>query len=364
MEAHVRRSDSTDRDGSPRLLFIPVSGPRGMGEFARCNVLAQGLAQRHRDWDIRIVISREAPIADTATVPVFLTSRSPTKVPEELERILREFAPDVAVFDSSGRQSSLQAASRMGCATVFVSNHRPKRRKAFRLSRLRYTDEHWILRPRFISGELTMLERWKLRWLRKPEPLFVDTWFPPPEVPPTAPSEDFFVACPGGGGNQVNGRQSAAIFADAARRISEGTGLKGVVVCGPTFTGELPTDAGLIVHRAVPAQTLLGLISAARMAVIGGGDLLTQTVALGIPAIAAPMASDQASRIDAFAGQGLCLKAPPGERELAETAISAWSDGRLSAVVDRMAKGGVTNGWDKVIERIELRMQAANGNNT
>ncbi|HXV75170.1 MAG TPA: hypothetical protein VD788_02550, partial [Candidatus Polarisedimenticolaceae bacterium] len=132
-------SDESAGDPPKRILFVPVSGPSGIGEYQRSLFLAQSLAERHPQWDIRIVVSQDAPYVDSVPLPTVRTSRSPTRVPDELDRILERLRPDVVVFDSAGRRRSLKRAKRLAARTVFVSTHARKRWKAFRLSRLRHT---------------------------------------------------------------------------------------------------------------------------------------------------------------------------------------------------------------------------------
>jgi hypothetical protein len=50
-------------DRAPRLLFVPVSGAFGMGEFARTLAMAQAAEGRWPQAAIRFVLSREAPYA-------------------------------------------------------------------------------------------------------------------------------------------------------------------------------------------------------------------------------------------------------------------------------------------------------------
>jgi len=330
---------------------VPVSGPTGIGEYQRSLFLAQSLCARHAGWDIRLVVAEDAPFVDEVPLPIFRTTRSPTEVPREVDHILREFRPSVVVFDCSGRQSNLRLACRLGARTVFVSNHARKRWKGFRISRLRYTDEHWILQPRLIAGDLTAVERFKLRLLSKSDPIFLGPVFPEAVLPSHAPERPFFVCCPGGGGNDMGGSQSGAVFADAAREVAETTGMRGAVVTGGTYTGELLVHPRLTVNRSLPGDELAGLLSAAEFALVGGGDLLPQSIANRVPPVAAPAASDQPKRIAAYERAGLCISAAP--KRLAAVAVAAYADGRLASLVERLQSSEVNNGLTVGVKRIE-----------
>ncbi len=341
-----------DDDTVRRILFVPVSGPFGIGEYQRSLFLAQSLVARHPGWDVRLVVAETAPYIDEGPLPIFRTTRSPTMVPNEVAVILDEFRPSVVIFDCAGRRRSLRLASRLGARTVFISNHSRKRRRGFRISRLRYTDDHWILQPHFICGGLTAVERLKLRMLGKPAPIFLGPVFPEATLPTHAPDQPFFVCCPGGGGKMVQGRQSGAVFADAARDVAEELDIRGVVVTGGNFTGELPASCQLQVHRSLPGHELAGLLSAAQFALVGGGDLLQQAIANRVPTVSAPTALDQPLRIEAFEQRGLCISATPDR--LAEVAVAAYSDGRLSSLVEQLRCSDISNGLNIGVERIEM----------
>src|SRR5450759_676175 len=87
------------RDGHARLLFIPVSGPRGMGEYARAIAIATAVAQRWPQVAIRFALSRTAAYAVATPFQA-----------REVAALLREFKPTLVLFDNAGRTSQLRAA--------------------------------------------------------------------------------------------------------------------------------------------------------------------------------------------------------------------------------------------------------------
>ena len=166
------------RDGHARLLFIPVSGPRGMGEYARAIAIATAAQQRWPQVHIRFALSRTAAYAaETPFQATFLPS-SPTFHSREVAALLREFKPTLVLFDNAGRTSQLRAAVAGGARTVFISSRPKQRRRAFRLRWMRLLDEHWIAYPQFIAGPLGALERLKLLALGRPLVRFLDTVLP------------------------------------------------------------------------------------------------------------------------------------------------------------------------------------------
>ena len=170
-------------DGHPRLLFIPVSGPRGMGEYARAIAIATAVAQRWPHVEIRFALSRGAAYAaETPFQATFLPS-SPTFHSREVAALLRDFKPTLVLFDNAGRTSQLRAAVAGGARTVFISSRPKQRRRAFRLRWMRLLDEHWIAYPQFIAGPLGVIERLKLLLLGRPTVRFLDTVLPQVDLP-------------------------------------------------------------------------------------------------------------------------------------------------------------------------------------
>src|SRR5450432_1161124 len=165
-------------DGHPRLLFVPVSGPRGMGEYARAIAIATAVAQRWPAAEIRFALSRSAAYAAETPFPATLLPSSPTFHSREMAALLRDFKPTVVLFDNAGRTSQLRAAVAGGARTVFISSRPKQRRRAFRLRWMRLLDEHWIAYPQFIAGPLGALERLKLFLLGRPRVRFIDTVLP------------------------------------------------------------------------------------------------------------------------------------------------------------------------------------------
>jgi hypothetical protein len=255
------------------------------------------------------------------------------------------------VFDCAGRRRSLARAAASGARTVFVANHARKRRRGFRLSRLRHTSEIWLMEPRFVAGGVGLSERLKLALLGKPDPVFLGPVFPEPVRPADAPEPPFFVCCPGGGGHHLGGRQSGEVFSEQAIRVAEATGTRGVVVTGGGYVGPLPEHPGIAFHRGLPGAELAGLLGAAAFALLGGGYVLAQAAALRVPSIAAPAASDQPARIAAYEREGLCLSALPAE--LADVAIEATRSGRLASIRGRLAASELRNGLEVALDRLE-----------
>jgi hypothetical protein len=92
------------------VLFLPVSGPGGAGEFYRALAIANGIARRWPDAAIQFVVSRDAPYAHHAPYPTVLVGRSPTLETEAVNEIISQVRPHVVIFDSSGRVAQYERA--------------------------------------------------------------------------------------------------------------------------------------------------------------------------------------------------------------------------------------------------------------
>jgi len=297
------------------------------------------------------VLSRQAPYRGETPYPVELTERSPTHHIQEVNRLVDKFRPDVILFDCSGRAAQMRHAHRRGSATVFVSQHRRKRRRGFKVGRMRFCDLHWIVQPEFVDGGLTIIERLKLRLFGRPRVTFLGPVFPHPAPPAfPLPGNGYFVSCPGGGGVTVEGRISAELFAEQASEVAAATGLDGIMVMGPSYHGSLDSLPGLRIVPSLPGGELAHVLASARFALLGGGDLLGQAVSLGVPVVAAPVTKDQPPRIAAYSRQGLCLTARAGT--LAATAREELTEIRLEAIREAIQSLALCNGMGEALDQL------------
>jgi len=332
-------------------MFVPVSGPGGTGEYMRSVHLARGICERWPAAERRFVLSRQAPYLSAAPFPVDVTESSPTHHIREVNRFVDRFNPDVVVFDCSGRVAQMRHAHCRGSATVFISQHRRKRRRGFKPGRMRHCDLHWIVQPEFVDGGLTWLERFKLRLFGRPRVTFLGPVFPDPRPPAfKLPESGYFFCCPGGGGAPIDGRNSAELFAEAASEIAGRTGLPGIMVMGPSYSGSMESLPGLRIVSSLEGAELTYVLAGARFAVINGGDLLGQAVALKVPAVSAPIGSDQPARIAAYVRQGLCLAARPGS--LAVTVQEELTDLRIAGLQKGIQSLELGNGMGEALDQL------------
>jgi hypothetical protein len=298
---------------APRILFIPVSGKFGMGEYARSLSIAHATQRSRPEADIRFILSRQAPYAATVPFSSTLLDSSPTFHTAAVAELIQQFKPHVVIFDNAGRTAQLRAAHRAGARIVFISSRARQRGKAFRWRWMRLIDEHWIAYPQFIAGRLGRLERLKLRLLHRPVVRYLDV------ILSRAASENSILArvglksgsyvliVPGGGTGHPGAADASAKFLAAANTLAE-AGTAAVFV-GPTPTPDagapsgrgalppLPPSTQLRCFNALPQADLAELMNGARLIVTNGGSTLLQGIACGRACIAIPIAQDQGERI-------------------------------------------------------------------
>ncbi|MGA0054454.1 MAG: glycosyltransferase [Steroidobacteraceae bacterium] len=302
---------------SPTVLFVPVSGPSGMGEFARARSIADALTASQPATHVHFMLHRAAPYAANFHHPSTLLPASPTLCTREVVETIERLRPAIVVFDNAGRTPQLRAAKRVGAAVIYVSSRSRQRYKAFRLRWMRLIDEHWISYPELIAGAPSRIERFKLRWLRRPELHYLDTVLAPAD---DSAAEgllaDFgspdIVIVPGGGSQFHDASMTPARFAEWGAALAA-QGHRVVFVAGPSFVGELPQTSHFKTVRSVPGGALHALLARSRAVLVNGGDTLLQALALNKPCVAIPIAGDQAERIARCAAQGVVLSPKPDE---------------------------------------------------
>jgi hypothetical protein len=343
-----------------RILFVPVSGPYGLGEYARCAAIASAALERWPEAAVHFLLSRHAPYISRVPFPVTLLPSSATFHPAAVIELMRAWLPNVVIFDNAGRGAQLKAAHRLGARIVFISSRRRQRRRAFRLSWMRLIDEHWIAYPRLIAGDLGLVERAKLRLLRRPVMRYLDVIMArTPKSRMTAASE--VVVIPGGGTGHPGAQDAAREFLTAARNLA-------AAGHATTFVG--PTDADgrerpgaaslprLACVAALPQADLAALMRAARLVIATGGSTLLQAIACGAPCVAAPIAGDQRERIRACAAAGVAVQAAPRAADLEAKARTLLEDEPARAALARRAAAlELADGVDVALDALESLRQ-------
>ena len=330
---------------SPKILFVPVSGAYGKGEYARSLAIAEAARQRWRQADIQFVLSREAPYAASVPFAATLLSSSPTFHSAAVIRLIESLRPDVVVFDNAGRTAQLRAARRAGARVVYISARARQRRKAFRWRWMSMIDEHWIAYPAFIAGSLNVVERFKLARLHRPVVRYLDVML----ARGTAADREaiwsgvgfdagsFVLVVPGGGTGHPRARDAAQQFSAAALKLARG-GVP-VVYVGPSDapSAQSPSPSALRRFDSLPQAQLAELMCGARLVVANGGSTLLQAIASGAACVGVAIAQDQGLRIRRCAAAGVAVAASLDAESIENTAAGLLRDEASRAALAKRA---------------------------
>ncbi len=347
---------------SPRqILFVPVSGPGGSGEYFRCLAIAQGLAQRWPKASVHFVLHRGAAYAKTCPYPCTLIEDSPTRDVAAVLAFIEQLLPDVVIFDSAGRHSQFKAVAQAGSVCIYISSRRKTRWKGFRWDRMPFIDEHWLAAPAFLAKPLTLWERMKMRLVPTYSVRFLPTFF---QAPSPTQSEatltrlnlragEYALLCPGGSGQFDGLANGPLVFGDAAAALAKRQPLPVLMVGAPDGT----SWPGVIACGALPNAELMALVAQARVSVVNGGSLLIQALAQQAVCVAVPIAADQAARIAGCRQHGLCVAAAFTSQSIVEQAQALLSDSaRRTALSQAVSSKRIANGVSVAVEAIEQRL--------
>lgn len=334
-----------------RILFVPVSGSAGSGEAQRCRLLASALHALDPGIESRFLLAEgtQDPGFPTHWLPA-----SPTRAPAEVAAAIRVLRPRVVVFDGNARVESLRAARAIGARAVLVSSRPSACRRGLRGRRMALLDEHWLVGAEFLGAP-----GWRERWARRRYPQVAIRRYPtlfaaPAELAPLRTrfrlGDAPYAVVSTGGGRHAG---AADRFGAIATALARG-GLATLAVATPAREPAL--DIG-----PLPNAELMALLAGARVAVLAGGSLLVQALAVGTAVLALPVQAEQAKRVRWLARAGAVRSADDGEPEaLATIARSLAGDDRARAALRAGAQAlGLHNGLDDAVAR--LRALTARG---
>jgi UDP:flavonoid glycosyltransferase YjiC (YdhE family) len=333
-----------------------------MGEYARSLAIAHAVRRQWPQASIHFILSRQAPYAVAAPYPATLLDSSPTFHTPAVLKSIQTFRPNIVIFDNAGRTAQLRAAFRAGARIVFISSRARQRRKAFRWRWMRLIDEHWIAYPQFIAGRLSFLERFKLRWLRRPFIRYLDVILSRlgvREVSMLARTglnpEAYVLVVPGGGTGHPRASDATAKFLAAANTLAD-TGV--TVFVGPPGS-QLP-GSQLRYFNALPQADLAELMSGARLVITNGGSTLLQAIACGRACIAIPIAQDQPQRIQRCVEAEVAIAAKLDANSIVQAARELLRDESARVALAQRARAlGLADGIEVALGALSRLMNTA-----
>lgn len=290
------------KGGARQILFVPVSGSAGSGEVQRCSLLADTVHASAPGIVSHFLLADDAP---AVAWPVTTLTDSPTRAVAEVEAAIRAVRPAVVVFDGNARVATMRAARAVGARVVLVSSRPSARKRGFRLRRMACLCEHWL-----VGADVGAARGWRERlgkWarpgvaVRRFSTLFA---LPGSRLGTTGPpglAGPYVVVCPGSGQHALADCSSAELFGRAAT-ILAAKGVTTVAVAAPAAPPAI--DAG-----SLDNAELMALLAQADGALLGGGSLLVQALALGVPVLAFPLQEEQAARVAWLADRDAVVQA-------------------------------------------------------
>ncbi|MGL4473563.1 MAG: hypothetical protein ACRCT7_03760 [Shewanella sp.] len=347
---------------SPKILFIPVSSAEGMGEYMRCVILADAINKTFPSADIHFILSEQAPYALACPYPYSLLKDSPTKAVASVNHIISSYQPDVVFFDASGRKSQLSHAYKLGAKVIFLSQHKRKRARGMKIGRALVTDCHWVVQPEFVIGAISCLDRIKLKLINRPEPINIGPVFTQPDKVSQVTllsryqlmRNEFVLFNAGSGGHKVRGELAADIFAKAAHASYLTSGIVSVMVFGPNYPSALPQFEGVIAIKQLNNKEFINILSAAKAAVLSGGDTLLQAIALRVPTLTAPVSKDQPPRIAACVVAQLAVSSATELEMLKLNVERLLTKENIVTLITRLKCEPNMNGLEVIIQQLQL----------
>lgn len=346
-----------------KILFIPVSGPKGAGEYIRSLTIAQKIKEISPKTELHFILNKNAKYIKEVPFQAHFIDGSPTLNVKTIKKIISIEKPDLCIFDSGGRTTLFRFLKKNKIPIIYVSSRDNTRGKAFRLRWLKLIAQHWIVQPVFVNGHLTLPERVKIRITGSPSPVFLETVFP--ETDPIRrktfkkeigiDDHHYILFSSGGGGSRGDGEQAPDIFAKAAEMIAIQTNIKCVVIMGPNYPINPPKLPGVITIKSVTNYHFIDLIHDADFFVTGGGSTVAQGLANKKICITAPAAADQAKRIRAAANMGLVIPSNTDAQEISNKIMQLMNDQSLKKKIQfNVNRLNLNNGLSFIMDSIKI----------
>jgi hypothetical protein len=313
----------------PFVLFVPLYGGGGTGEFMRAVTLALALARRVPNARIEFILPGGPGTRRDAPFPSHLHDGPPQTKGAFDRALIERLRPDLAVFDSGCRTATLRLCRRLGVKTAYVSDRHGTCRKAFRPDWLGLLDAHWHQREHLHRPAFSPMQRLLAR-LSRPRRRVFDVCLPDAAPDWSAvPSEvrarlerPFILLAPGGGGYRLEGRPVGEVFLEVAEALCAATGSECLTLTGP-FQPQIASRAQrTLALPQLPQPLYLALLRRAQLVITNGGQGLHQALASGAVCVCAALGGDdQPARIAAYAERGWIVACAPAATALRRAAL-------------------------------------------
>jgi len=343
---------------APRILFIPVSSPSGSGEYYRSLILAEEFKRICPAADIHFILNRYVSYAESCPFPTHLSERSATKDTPKVKQVIKELRPDLVIFDCSGRASQFKYAKSVGAKVIFLSQHRKKRARGIKFSRVFYCDLHWVVQPDYTISPLSWMEKLKLKLARKSLPQNIGPILPKIVSDTNSnllqeyglTENEYFIFSAGSGNHLKSGHLVADIFYRAAQLFTDKTKIPCIMVFGINYPNKLPENSSVICIHHLPYSDFSQLLISAKGRVISAGDTLLQTIELRKPSVAVAVTKDQPLRLSACARMDLAIDAKLEEEDILYKAMQLLDEVVYLSILNNMEVQQAIGGLEIAIQ--------------
>ncbi len=353
---------------APKILFVPVSGIKGIGEYMRSTRIADEILKRWPEAQIEFILNKHAPYAAACEHKTHFLDETPTKRIEEVNQIMSQFKPDIVIFNAAGRKAQFKHARKLGAKVVFISQHRRKRSRGMRIGRALVTDSHWVVQPEFAIGDITRFDKLKLKLFNCDLPIFTGSLFSRPDRQAQQAlwdkyqltAKEYLIYSAGSGGHRRNNELAADRFAKVAEANYLQTGVKSLMVFGPNYPNAIPELKGVTTIKQLSTFDFINLLAGAKGAVLSGGETLLQAIGLHTPTLTVPVSKDQPARIQGCLARGLVLSCEPEYEAMLAEVSRLLQPEMTGQLIEKMESEVEMNGLDICMNEIE-RLLAQNG---
>ncbi len=342
-----------------RILFLPVTSPRGSGEYARALSIATEVMRRFPAATCHFALSEEAPYARDCPFPATWLPSSPTFHTSRVVALIAEFHPTIVIFDNAGRTAQLKAARKAGAKVIFVSSRQRQRRRAYRLRWLNLVDEHWIAYPEFIAGSPTLFEKIKVAITGRRVARHLDCLLPDATIADSdgadagnSTLQKHVLVLTGGVADDRDFAAAPHVMAQAAARLAADH-VPVILVGTPAelIPSRVPENLRILPRLSV--TEMAAHIRAAQVVICNGGDTLIQVLALGRACVAIAMAPDQVIRLERCRQRGLDVRADIDAEQILQRARLLWQDPAIrDAQIKQIKRLSIVNAMDQVMDSI------------
>ena len=339
---------------SSKFLFVPVSSPKGIGEYIRSLSIAQEISHQYPEAKIHFILSEQSSYFADCPFPTTLCPTSPTFHSATVKQCIDSFKPDVVLFDAAGRSSLLKHCKTLGLTTIFICPRVKKINKSLTLRRLLYTDQIWVAQPAFMVPDLTWWQQVKLNFMKKSHPIITGPIFSKPNQKTTEllqkryhlRPKKYIVVNSGGGGHRYNGATVSSIFLEAARLLRSCTEYKIVLVHGTNAVEQHNNTLGIIEINQLSPTEFNSLLRGAGAALLAGGSVVLQSLSYKQKVVAAPITDEQKKRISQFENRKLLIKSSLVPEEMAKHLLSLLENER--SVETTSVENGIDNAMTEI----------------